>query len=105
VRLVARTGAGQLRFEVHDQGRGIPTEQLELIFDRFQQVDSSDAREMGGTGLGLAICRTIVEQHGGRIWAESEPGVGTTMTITLPLLSSDAFDDELGVAGPEYQAV
>ena len=93
VRLVARTTNSQLRFEVHDQGRGIPAEHLELIFDRFQQVDSSDAREMGGTGLGLAICRTIVEQHGGRIWAESEPGTGTTMTMTLPVRAADADDE------------
>jgi PAS domain S-box-containing protein len=91
VRLVAGTTGNELRVEVHDQGRGIPDEHLELIFDRFQQVDSSDAREMGGTGLGLAICRTIVDQHGGRIWAESEPGVGTTMTITLPVLPADAI--------------
>ena len=93
VRLVARTTNSQLRFEVHDQGRGIPAEHLELIFDRFQQVDSSDAREKGGTGLGLAICRTIVEQHGGRIWAESEPGTGTTMTVTLPVRAADADDE------------
>ena len=109
VRLVARTTRSELRFEVHDQGRGIPAEHLELIFDRFQQVDSSDAREMGGTGLGLAICRTIVEQHGGRIWAESEPGTGTTMTITLPVRAADA-DDESALlpallGGQDYEAV
>jgi PAS domain S-box-containing protein len=61
----------QVVFRVRDEGRGIPADKLEPIFERFQQVDSSDAREKGGTGLGLAICRSIVEQHGGRIWAES----------------------------------
>ena len=65
-------------FSVQDQGRGIPAEKLETIFERFQQVDSSDSREKGGTGLGLAICRSIVNQHGGRIWAESEPDRGST---------------------------
>ncbi|MEL6249342.1 MAG: PAS domain S-box protein, partial [Cyanobacteria bacterium J06627_15] len=55
-------------FKLRDQGRGIPPPQLSSIFDRFIQVDSSDARQKGGTGLGLAICRNIVEQHGGRIW-------------------------------------
>ncbi len=89
VRLTARTTGSELCFQVRDQGRGIPPEHLELIFDRFQQVDGSDAREKEGTGLGLAICRTIVEQHGGRIWAESEPGAGATMTITLPVLPPD----------------
>ncbi|MBC9735124.1 ATP-binding protein [Nocardioides marmotae] len=72
-------------FRVRDQGRGIPTDQLTTIFDRFHQVDSSDARQKGGTGLGLAISRSIVERHGGRIWAESSPGEGTTVQFTLPL--------------------
>jgi PAS domain S-box-containing protein len=73
--------------EVRDQGRGIPTHRLETIFERFQQVDASDSREKGGTGLGLSICRSIVEQHGGRIWAESVPGVGSTFRFTLPATS------------------
>ena len=54
------------------------TEQLEAVFERFRQVDASDRREKGGTGLGLAISRAIVQQHGGRIWAESESGAGAT---------------------------
>jgi PAS domain S-box-containing protein len=72
-------------FHVSDRGRGIPSDQLESVFERFRQVDSSDAREKGGTGLGLAIARGIVEQHGGQIWAESGEGVGTTFHFTLPL--------------------
>jgi PAS domain S-box-containing protein len=76
--------AGEVLFRVRDQGRGIPADRLESIFERFQQVDSSDAREKGGTGLGLAICRSIVQQHGGRIWVESTPGEGSTFTFTLP---------------------
>lgn len=72
-------------FRVKDQGRGIPADKLESIFERFQQVDSSDARKKGGTGLGLAICRSIVQQHGGRIWAESTPGTGSAFFFTLPL--------------------
>jgi PAS domain S-box-containing protein len=74
----------EIEFRVSDQGRGIPEDKLESIFKRFDQVDSSDAREKGGTGLGLAICRSIVERHGGRIWAESTPGEGSTFTFTLP---------------------
>ncbi|MEH2035713.1 PAS domain S-box protein [Nostoc sp.] len=74
----------QVFFRVIDQGRGIPTEKLDTIFGRFQQVDASDSRQKGGTGLGLSICRLIVQQHGGRIWAESKPGQGSTFYFTLP---------------------
>ena len=70
---------------VRDQGRGIPAEKLELIFERFQQVDASDSRAMGGAGLGLAICRNIIRQHGGRIWAESVVGQGSAFHFTIPL--------------------
>jgi two-component system, OmpR family, sensor histidine kinase VicK len=73
-------------FQVHDQGQGIPQDKLESIFERFQQVDSSDSRKKGGTGLGLAICRKIIEQHGGRIWAESTLGQGSRFCFTLPAL-------------------
>src|SRR5579875_3608565 len=78
----AREG-GTVVIRVRDQGRGIPSEKLEVIFERFQQVDASDAREKGGAGLGLAICRSIIQQHGGRIWAESTPGQGSTFLFTL----------------------
>jgi len=74
----------QVLIRVIDQGRGIPTEKLDTIFGRFQQVDASDSRQKGGTGLGLSICRLIVQLHGGRIWAESKPGQGSTFYFTLP---------------------
>jgi two-component system sensor histidine kinase VicK len=70
---------------VEDQGRGIAQEKLDMIFERFQQGDASDSRALGGTGLGLAICRRIVQQHGGRIWVESEPGKGSRFLFTVPL--------------------
>lgn len=76
-----------LHITIRDQGRGIPTDKLTLIFDRFQQVDASDARAKGGTGLGLSICRQIVQQHQGQIWAESIPGEGSTFHVVLPLVS------------------
>jgi signal transduction histidine kinase len=79
-----QTDEHEARFVVHDQGRGIPQDQLETIFERFRQVDASDSREMGGTGLGLAICRSIIQQHGGRIWASSPPGHGAFFHFTLP---------------------
>lgn len=85
--LEAEPSGQSVRFSVRDEGRGIPPDKLELIFERFQQVDASDSREKGGTGLGLAICRSIVERHGGKIWAESTPGQGSTFYFTLPAAS------------------
>jgi PAS domain S-box-containing protein len=84
VELEAEQVDGEVVFRVRDTGRGIPDDRLETVFERFEQVDSSDARLEGGTGLGLAISRGIVERHGGRIWAESTLGQGTTMLFTLP---------------------
>ncbi|HEY9645915.1 MAG TPA: PAS domain S-box protein [Chroococcidiopsis sp.] len=74
-----------LLFTVHDEGRGIPLNKLESIFDRFHQVDASDSRQKGGTGLGLAICRSIVQQHGGKIWVESIVGQGSSFYFTIPM--------------------
>ena len=74
----------EVLFKVSDRGRGIPSDKLELIFERFQQVDASDSRDKGGTGLGLTICYKIVEEHGGRIWAESKLGEGSKFYFTLP---------------------
>ena len=74
---------GVLAISVADQGAGIPPRELDKIFDRFHRVEGDLARRVSGTGLGLAICRGLVEAHGGRIWAESEPGLGSTFTFTL----------------------
>ncbi len=96
VRLGTMEHDSEVVFTVADDGRGIPEDKLEAIFERFEQVDSSDARQQGGTGLGLAISRGIVERHGGRIWAESEVGVGTTVLFSLPRSRrshSDSDDD------------
>ncbi|GAB3248506.1 response regulator [Nocardioides dilutus] len=84
VRLDAAVDGSEVHFRVGDDGPGIPDDKLETIFDRFEQVDSSDTRQRGGTGLGLTISKGIVERLGGRIWAESELGVGTTVHFTLP---------------------
>ncbi|GAA0981062.1 Sensor protein kinase WalK [Nocardioides aquaticus] len=83
VELGARQEGDAIVMSVVDRGRGIPADRLETIFDRFEQVDSSDMRQQGGSGLGLAICRGIVERHGGRVWLESELGVGTTALLAL----------------------
>jgi PAS domain S-box-containing protein len=85
VRLEAERVGDEAVFRVRDEGRGIPADKLEAVFGRFQQVDSSDAREKGGTGLGLPIARNIAEQHGGRLWAESVWGKGSTFTLAIPV--------------------
>lgn len=76
---------------VKDEGMGIPEEDLEHIFDRFYRVDRARSRAMGGTGLGLAISREVIEQHDGRIWAESIEREGTTFYIALPYVP---FEEE-----------
>lgn len=72
-----------LEMRVSDQGRGVPAKYRELIFERFQQVEVSDAKQKGGTGLGLAICKTIVEMHEGAIAVDSEEGKGSTFWFRI----------------------
>jgi hypothetical protein len=87
-----RLPSQEVWLQVQDQVRGIPPEQLESIFERFRQVDASDSRQRGGTGLGLAICKSIVQQHEGRIWAESQLGQGSTFFVVLPALWNAASE-------------
>ena len=81
--LAAQTESDFVRFSVRDSGVGIPAEDLERIFERFYKADR--ARSGGGTGLGLSIARHLVEAHGGRIWAESAEGQGSTFYFTIPV--------------------
>ncbi len=76
-------GGAEVEVRVKDQGVGIRPEHLNLIFDKFFQVDGSSTRRVGGTGLGLYLTRRLVEEHGGTIWCESEPGVGSEFVVTL----------------------
>jgi signal transduction histidine kinase len=84
VRTLAAEG---VRVEVSDTGAGIPREHLPHIFERFYRADPSRARETGGAGLGLAIARQLAQAQGGSISVESDPGRGTTFTVTLPRAS------------------
>ena len=72
-----------VRIDINDNGIGISSEDLPYIFDRFYRTDSSRNSSKGGSGIGLSIVRKIVEDHGGRIWAKSEPGSGTDIIIML----------------------
>ncbi len=74
----------KLEIFVKDDGPGIPAESLDRVFERFYRVDKARSREQGGTGLGLSIVKHIVQNHGGEVWATSEPGKGATFYFTLP---------------------
>ncbi len=87
VRIYTEATSDSILLKVVDEGRGVPSDKLDTIFDRFQQIELSDARQKGGTGLGLAICRSIVQQHSGSIWAQRNLGPGTTLYVMLPRTS------------------
>jgi two-component system phosphate regulon sensor histidine kinase PhoR len=80
-----REDPGEVRVWVGDPGIGVPRADLARIFERFYKVDRARVRGRGGTGLGLSIARHVVESHGGRIWAESEEGLGSTFIFTVPV--------------------
>ena len=84
IAVTLRRDDGGVALDVADTGRGIGREHLPRIFERFYRADASRSREEGGTGLGLAIVKHMVEAHGGRVSAESEPGQGTTITCWFP---------------------
>jgi signal transduction histidine kinase/CheY-like chemotaxis protein len=99
---VSRLDQGRLKISVDDSGIGIIAEQLDRLFRRFTQADSSTTRRYGGTGLGLAISKTLVELMGGTIGAQSVPGTGSTFWITLPLIA--AVQTQTHIQAPELPA-
>ncbi len=84
VRVRIQPAAEQVMIEVEDSGVGINKQDLERIFERFYKADRARVRGVGGTGLGLSIARHIAERHGGRVWAESREGQGSTFFVSLP---------------------
>ena len=87
---------GFVELRVTDRGRGIPSSHKDLLFQRFQQVETSDAKKKGGTGLGLAISKAIVDQHGGTIDVDSVLGQGSTFRVLLPVPARERVDSFLG---------
>jgi signal transduction histidine kinase/signal transduction protein with GAF and PtsI domain len=103
VTVTARRAGKQLELRVTDHGRGIAAEDMGKLFKKFQQLDGSNVRSVGGTGLGLAICRGIVDEHGGSIGVESQPGQGATFTVTVPLPAGEGVDGTDGAEpGPGH---
>lgn len=90
-----------LHFQVQDTGIGIPSEKMASIFESFTQVDASTTRKFGGTGLGLTICRRLTELLHGRIWAESEEGIGSCFHFTIEAERTFAYVEEID---PEKEA-
>lgn len=88
VHVTVRTEASNALVSIADSGSGIPAAELERVFERFYRLDEGRGRDTGGAGLGLAIVRSLVELHGGRVWAESPAGSGATFTFTIPIASS-----------------
>jgi PAS domain S-box-containing protein len=85
VEVALATVPGRLRFSVRDEGLGVPAAEQSRIFEKFYRLDPDLTRGVGGTGLGLYICREIVRRMDGRIWVDSQPGVGSTFSFELPL--------------------
>ncbi len=89
VKVSAKLHDDSVVIKVEDTGPGIPQNALNKIFERFYRVDKGRSRKMGGAGLGLSIVKTIVDRHKGQIHVESELGIGTTFTVTLPVVQGD----------------
>ena len=87
-----------LVFEVVDTGVGIATDRIDKVFESFTQAESSTSRRYGGTGLGTTISKQLVELMDGKIWAESEVGIGSTFCFTIPMKKTDQSEAELHVA-------
>jgi two-component system phosphate regulon sensor histidine kinase PhoR len=103
VRVRVWADGGQALIEVRDNGIGIPAADLPRVFERFYRVDRARSREMGGTGLGLSIVKHLIQAMHGTVSATSEPGVGTTFTISLPHVVSNPAAASWLPAGPSLQ--
>ncbi|MGK7923473.1 MAG: ATP-binding protein [Trichodesmium sp.] len=94
----------EITITISDTGIGIPPDKLDRIFESFEQAEGSTARKYGGTGLGLAVTKQLVELHGGRIWVESEVGVGSRFSFTLPI-SQQPVPDPPSLTAPTVNSI
>ncbi len=95
INVTVRLEDSTVLLSVEDNGIGIPPADLPYIFDKFYRVESEETADIQGTGLGLSICKSVVEKHGGRIWAESVPGKGSVFHVGLPLLAQTDLPADL----------
>lgn len=98
VELISYNRGANLVIEVHDQGLGIPEEEIPKLFRKFHRIDNGDRRKIGGTGLGLPICKEIIEAHDGNITVRSIVGEGTTFELEFPI--KDSMIEEVKLANP-----
>jgi PAS domain S-box-containing protein len=105
VHVEAEVGTDEMIISVTDSGPGIPQRDLEIIFEPFTQADASPSRKYGGTGLGLTISTSLVELHGGRIWVESEVGVGSTFFFTLPINGPPSLQEKQELPADEISSL
>jgi two-component system NtrC family sensor kinase len=99
IRLSVELKDSSVLLSVEDNGIGIPAGDLPFIFDKFYRVESEETNDVVGTGLGLSICKSVIDRHGGRIWAESVLGKGSTFRVALPALSQNP-PGKNGQSGP-----
>ena len=100
ISVAVQEGESDVDIQVSDTGAGIAREFLPRLFERFSQADSSSTRRFGGLGLGLSICKSLVEMHGGAIWAQSDgEGKGATFTVKLPLVQTGSTEHRLSTWG------
>jgi signal transduction histidine kinase len=97
IRVGVRKHGKSCLIEVADTGPGIEPDDLEHLFDRFYRTNSANRAQVQGVGLGLAITKTIVDAHGGEIAVESEPGAGTTFTVSLPIYSARPHERDVAL--------